>query len=72
MPRALAARLMASIRQLGMRPLAFQLDTVEGVIFRADATALVPPNASMMLDAVFMPNTYDNRNYLARANLRCS
>lgn len=61
-PAFTANPIRPSRRQAGIRPLVFQLETVEGVSERAAATALVPPNRSMMSLAVCIGANYDNRN----------
>ncbi|WBO23969.1 hypothetical protein [Sphingomonas abietis] len=70
-PTRLASAKRLGWRQDGMRPLVFQLDTVEGVSERPAATALVPPRLSMMALAVCICANYDNRNSSARGKLRC-
>lgn len=55
----------ASCRQFGMRPLVFQLETVDGVSDMAAATALVPPSSLMMSLTLCMLDYYDNRNLTA-------
>lgn len=53
-PFAAARRLRLSMRQRGMLPDVFQLDTVDGVSSSDFATKLVPPSCSMIWVAVFM------------------
>ena len=53
-PFFLASALMSRIRQRGMLPLVFQLDTVEGVRSSAAATFTVPPSASTIWAAWIM------------------
>jgi hypothetical protein len=63
-PSLFASFATPSIRQEGIFD-PFQLDTVDGVSFRARATATVPPSASMMSAAFCMAHSYDNRNNIA-------
>lgn len=50
----LARDLMPAIRQRGMLPPLFQLETVEAGTSSSRATALVPPSAAMMWAADVM------------------
>lgn len=59
--------MIASRRQFGMRPLVFQLETVEGVSDIAVATALVPPSPLIRSLTVSMADNYDIRNLDASA-----
>lgn len=62
-PRSAASANSDARRQVGMRPLVFQLETVDGVSVSAEATALVPPSRPMMSLTVCITINYGNRNY---------
>lgn len=49
-----ASRMMAGIRQCGILPAVFQLETVDGGASMAFATSTVPPRATIICSAVIM------------------
>nr|WP_158272009.1 MULTISPECIES: hypothetical protein [unclassified Novosphingobium] len=53
-PLSFASRSISAIRQRGILPAVFQLETVEGGAWMAFATSTVPPKAAIICSAVIM------------------